>query len=90
MWWWVDRPWRYDRTCCLHLQARRLGINVKYSIFWVIPGLMNLCARVSQYSVCSISIILVHSTYEDGVECSETSEHKIQTPGNHPKDRIQH
>jgi len=23
-------------------------------------------------------------------ECSETSEYKIQTPGNHPEERIQH
>jgi hypothetical protein len=23
-------------------------------------------------------------------ECSETSEHKIQTPENHPKERMQH
>jgi len=23
-------------------------------------------------------------------ECPETSAHKIQTPGNHPKERIQH
>jgi hypothetical protein len=23
------------------------------------------------------------------IECSETSAHKIQTPGNHPKERIQ-
>jgi len=23
-------------------------------------------------------------------ECSETSVHKIQAPGNHPKERIQH
>jgi hypothetical protein len=30
-------------------------------------------------------ILLVHTTYEDGTECSETSELKIQTPGNHPK-----
>jgi len=29
-------------------------------------------------------------TYEDRTECSETSTHKIQIPGNHPKDRIQH
>jgi len=27
---------------------------------------------------------------EDGAECSETSAHKIQTPGNRPKERIQH
>jgi hypothetical protein len=28
--------------------------------------------------------LLVHTTYEDGTECSETSEHKIQTPENDP------
>ena len=33
-------------------------------------------------------ILLVHTTYEDGTECSEKSEHKIQTPGNQWK-RIQ-
>jgi hypothetical protein len=32
----------------------------------------------------------VCSTYGDGTECSETSEHKILTPGNHPKERLQH
>jgi hypothetical protein len=26
-----------------------------------------------------------HTPYEDGTECSETLEHKIHTPGNHPK-----
>ena len=30
------------------------------------------------------------TTYEDGIQCSETSAHKIQAPGNHPKERIQH
>jgi enterochelin esterase-like enzyme len=35
-------------------------------------------------------ILPVHKTYEDGTECSETSSHKIQTPGNHPKEKIQH
>jgi hypothetical protein len=29
-------------------------------------------------------------TYEDGTVRSETSAHKIQAPGNHPKERIQH
>ena len=28
--------------------------------------------------------------YEDGTECSETSAHKIQTPGNYPAETIQH
>ena len=27
---------------------------------------------------------------EDGTVCSETSEHKIQTPGNNPEESIQH
>jgi len=33
-------------------------------------------------------ILFVHKTYEDGIECSETSAHKIQTPGNRPNERI--
>jgi len=28
--------------------------------------------------------------YEDGTECFETSAYKIQTPGSHPKESIQH
>jgi len=28
--------------------------------------------------------------YEDGTESSETSAYKIQKPGNHPKENIQH
>ena len=32
----------------------------------------------------------VHTTSGDGRECSETSEHKIQKPGNRPKERKQH
>jgi len=30
-----------------------------------------------------------YTTYEYGTECSETSAYKIQTPGNHPKQRKQ-
>jgi hypothetical protein len=32
-------------------------------------------------------ILLVHTTYEDGTECSETSAHKIQTAENHLKEK---
>jgi hypothetical protein len=28
--------------------------------------------------------------HEDGIECSETSTYKIQTPGNYPEEGIQH
>ena len=42
-------------------------------------------ADISEHSVCSIFI-----AYEYGTECSETSAYKIQTPGNYPKENIQH
>jgi hypothetical protein len=35
-------------------------------------------------------ILPAYTTHEDGTECSETSAYKIQTPGDHPKERIQH
>jgi hypothetical protein len=35
-------------------------------------------------------ILLVHTTYEDGTEYSETLAHKIQMLGNHPKEIIYH
>jgi hypothetical protein len=35
-------------------------------------------------------ILLVQTTNEEGAECSGTSAHKIQTPGNHPNERTQH
>jgi len=38
----------------------------------------------------SVPSSLVHTAYEDGTVCSETSAYKIQTPGNHLKERIQH
>jgi hypothetical protein len=34
-------------------------------------------------------ILSAYTAYEDGTECSETSAHKFQTPGNHAKERIQ-
>jgi len=35
-------------------------------------------------------ILLVHTIYEDGTECSETAANKIQMPGNHPQERTQY
>ena len=35
-------------------------------------------------------MVYAFTTYDDGTECSETSAHKIQTPWNNPKERIQH
>jgi hypothetical protein len=41
-----------------------------------------------QISYCNLVLVIlpVHTTYEDGTECSETTAHKIQTPGNNPKE----
>jgi len=30
------------------------------------------------------------TAYENGIECSETSTYKTQTPGNYPKESTQH
>ena len=35
-------------------------------------------------------ILPAYTTYEGGTVCSKMSACKIQTPGNHPKERIQH
>jgi hypothetical protein len=37
-----------------------------------------------------VPVILVHTIYENGTECSETSAHNIQRPGNCPKGITQH
>jgi hypothetical protein len=53
-----------------------------------------LCTDVSQHSVCSIFIssVSMRVTFQltpsmkmEHIECSETSVHKIQTPGDHPR-----
>ena len=44
----------------------------------------------SKFYIPTFRSLLVHTTYEVGTECSEMSAHRIQTPGNHPKERIQH
>jgi len=58
---------------CILRKGWKLEINKIY-IFTALPATV---------------IILVHTTKEDGRQCSETSAHKIQTPRNRPKERIQ-
>jgi hypothetical protein len=63
-----------------------------YVFFWVIPRSLNFVGRCF-VTLCSIFIGRYSShlpAYEDGTECSETSEYKIQTPGNYPEENIQH
>jgi hypothetical protein len=69
-----------------------------HDFFWVIPRLLNfICRRFGtlclfhlhrQVDVCSFHTHLL--AYEGGTECFETSTYKIQTPGNYPKEIMQH
>jgi len=55
-----------------------------YFYFIVRPNLF-----LHKYTNSHILVILpAYTAYEDGTECSETLAHKGQTPGNHPKERI--
>jgi hypothetical protein len=54
------------------------------------PGVWILCTDVSEHRSCEQEdFLLVHKTYEDVTDCSETSAHKIKTPENHPKEGLQ-
>ena len=59
-----------------------------YSFFWANPERPNCMCR-SFGTLCSIFIGLVHTTYEDGTECSETSTQNSDA-GNRPKERTQY
>jgi len=59
---------------------------VLYSFFVVVPRRLNFMRR----RFGTYCLFHLYSTpYEDGTVCSETSAHKIQTPGNHPKERME-
>ena len=49
-----------------------------------------ICRRFGTLCLFHLHRRFKHTTYKDGTECSETSTHKIQAPGKHPKVRIQH
>jgi hypothetical protein len=60
--------------------GRRFGsgyFRAKLSPIWIPQQFSNL-------------VILQLPAYEDGTESSETSAHKIQTPGNYPEENMQH
>jgi hypothetical protein len=77
-----------------------LKINVRtnkrtfYSFFWMIPRRLNfMCWRFGTLCLFHLLMwffLLTPSMKMELTECSETSEHKIQTPRNHPKEIIQH
>jgi len=62
--------------------------NLLYSFFWVIPQRLNFICR----HFGTLSLFHHHRRCKSMKmgQCSKTSEYKIQTPRNHPKERIQH
>jgi len=68
-----------------------------YSFFWVIPRRLNfICRRFGtlclfhlhrQVGACTRTYLPMKV---EQTECSETPAYKIQTPGNYPKESIQH
>jgi hypothetical protein len=60
----------------------------KLRVSGVLPHVHTL-SRSAQEQLYLYCLLVVHTTYEDGAECSETTAHKIQTPKNHPKEIIQ-
>jgi hypothetical protein len=56
------------------------------------PGFWILRVDVSEHSSIFIGGVIslpAYTAFEVGTGCSKTSAHKIQPPGNHPKERIQ-
>ena len=74
-------PWEkfVSRVNKLPYSVKRVIVFCCTLPFWWFAGLWILCSDVS-------------ATYEDGTDtvCFETSAHKIQKPGNHPKEGIHH
>jgi hypothetical protein len=68
-------------------------ISNLYYFFWVIPWRLTFICRLFG-TLCSICIGGVNGVQRmwrwKRQECSETSAYKIQTTGNHSKERIQH
>ena len=58
-----------------------------YTFFWLIPRRLNFICR--RFGTLCLFHLPSHSShllaYEYGIECSETSVYKIQTPWNYPE-----
>ena len=74
-------------TTQLHVVCFLLGDSPASEIY--MPTFRNTLFHLHrQVGACRMNTHL--PAYEDGTECSETSAYKFQTPGNHPKESIQH
>jgi hypothetical protein len=67
--------------------SRAMQVNILlYSFFWVIPRCLNFKFRRFG-TFCNFHLPPMKMELK---ECSETSAHKIKTPGYYLKERIQH
>ena len=69
---------RFGTHCLFHLH-RRVGMKNDWG--WE-------CWDTPTFS--TPVILHTYTAFEDGTECSETSAYKIQTPGNYPRESLQH
>jgi len=94
-------PWYNSQRRCTARTLPKSFVLV-YVLFVLCRSVYCLCVNVFCTAAtgwqpnCSLTNISKYifiggvSTYEVGTECSQTSAHKIQTTGNHPKEKIQH
>jgi hypothetical protein len=82
---------RFGPSLYLTLMNIYVFIKLFLYFFWVIPQRLDVMYRRfgTPYSIFLYGAILPNMKMEH-TEGSETPANKIQTPGNHPKDRIQH
>ena len=60
-----------------------------HAFFWVITRRLEfICRRFG--TLCLFHLLLTYTCLWRWNECSETSAYKLQTPGNYPKESIQH
>jgi hypothetical protein len=71
-------------------------VNIYYNNYFVIFFLLGDMPASEFYlptfrnTSIFISGVSPYTAYKDGTECPEMSAHKIQRPGHHPKERMQH
>ena len=83
--------WSCENQRFLHFKLSQCS-ECSILSFWWPPAIWISCSDVSEHFVSSIFIsgsLLTLSMKMELMECSETSARKIQTLGNHPKERIQ-
>jgi hypothetical protein len=75
-------------TACSSTRTRPLLVNPSFLLAQAILRRTFTCINIRTIS-CRLFFLHTPPMKMELTFCSETSAHKIQTPGNHPKERIQ-